>query len=182
MAKNKQVDLEDYPEAKPPIVEKPPFDPAFDDPDLKPEYAPQHMFYSMFVPHLPVHAPISGDSLTRQEFAAECDVNNLMARYEKTGMFPQVEREPRYMNLVGVPDFHAAMQLVIDAEAAFMSLPATVRREFDNDPGRFVEFAQDKENLPQMREWGLAPPLPKEDVGPDIGPKPKETPKAGPTQ
>lgn len=116
--------------------------------------------YSMFIPHKRVTAHIEGPSATRQEFVDECDVNRLMAQYERTGVWPlrPTGAEPRYLDLSDVPDFQSAMQLMIDAEAAFMSLPATVRRDFDNDAGKFVAFAEDGENLPKLREWGLAPP------------------------
>lgn len=117
--------------------------------------------YSMAVPHERVPAPIGDEpSMTRQEFSEECDVNALMARYEKTGVWPMPANgaEPRYLDLTGVPDFRQAMDLLIEAEASFMSLPATVRRDFDNDPAKFVEFAEDPKNLTKLREWGLAPP------------------------
>lgn len=104
-------------------------------------------------------------SLTRAEFAAECDVNNIMAQYEKTGVLNHYARsEPRYLDVSDVPDLQRAMTILADAEQAFMSLPAVVRREFDNDSAKFVAFAQDPENVEKMREWGLAEPLPPEPV------------------
>ena len=101
-----------------------------------------------------------GPSLTRQEFAEECDVNALMARYEKTGMqIPShMSREPQYLDLSDVPDLHTAMNVMREAEAAFMQLPGHIRLEFSNDAVKFVEFAEDKDNLEQLREWGLAKP------------------------
>lgn len=103
-------------------------------------------------------------SLTRQEFADECDINNLMAQYEKTGILPSAVNNnvPQYLDVTGVPDLQTALQLLSESTAAFMALPATVRREFDNDAVKFVQFAQDPENLPQMRTWGLAPEAPVE--------------------
>lgn len=117
---------------------------------------------SAHVPHDRIVANTEGPSMTRQEFADECDVNMLMARYEKTGVFPFPDgnASPRYLDLSDIPDFQTAMQVMIDANAAFMSLPATVRREFDNDPAKFVDYASDPEHLEQLREWGLAPPAP----------------------
>lgn len=98
-------------------------------------------------------------SMTRSEFQDDCDINLLMARYEKTGVISHVnKREPMYLDLSEVPDLQRSMQILADAEAAFMSLPAKVRAEFDNDAMRFVEFASDPENVDQMREWGLAEP------------------------
>lgn len=117
--------------------------------------------YSFYIPHKRVPAEIGGPSLTQQEFMDECDINNIMDRYEKTGVISHVaRREPRYLDLSDVPDFQSAMAFMHDAEAAFMSLPARVRKEFDNDAGKFVEFAGDPANLDQMRSWGLAPPKP----------------------
>lgn len=103
-------------------------------------------------------------SLTRAEFAAECDINNIMAQYEKTGVISHIRAEGRYLDLTDVPDLQRALTILADADAAFMSLPATVRREFDNDPAKFVTFAQDEANVERMREWGLAEPLPPEPV------------------
>lgn len=98
-------------------------------------------------------------SLTRQEFADECDINVLMLRYEATGVISHVNRaQPVYMDLTQVPDLRGALDVMREATLAFNSLPAKVRREFDYDPQKFVDYAQDPANLGKMREWGLAPP------------------------
>lgn len=103
-----------------------------------------------------------GPSLTRQEFAEECDINTLMAKYDThviggPGNLPPME--PVYTDFTTAPSsLLEYMTLMIDAEKAFMSLPAVVRREFDNSAQMFVDFASDPENLDQMRTWGLAPP------------------------
>lgn len=119
---------------------------------------------SMYVLHSPVDVFFDEPSRTRQEFADECDINVLMARYEKTGVISHVaQREPMYLDLSGgVPDLQTALHTVMVAEQAFMTLPASVRKEFDNDPLKFVAFAEDANNLDKMREFGLAPPLPPE--------------------
>lgn len=102
-------------------------------------------------------------SLTRQEFADDCDINTLMAKYETTGTINHFNRQtPQYLDLGDVPDLQTSLSILHDATAAFMQLPATVRREFDNDPVKFVQFAADEKNLDKMREWGLAAPIPPE--------------------
>ena len=98
-------------------------------------------------------------SLTRQEFADECDINILMDKYEKTGIISHVNpRNPQYLDLSDVPDLQTAHQIIQTAASEFMALPAKVRREFDNDPMKFVEFGQNPDNIEKMREWGLAAP------------------------
>lgn len=97
-------------------------------------------------------------SLTRQEFAEECDINTIMERYEASGAITHVNTSnPVYMDVTELPDLRGAMDAMREASLAFYSLPAKVRREFDNDPQAFVDFAQAPENLEQMRTWGLAP-------------------------
>lgn len=105
-------------------------------------------------------------SRTRQEFAAECDINTIMAKYERTGVINHYnDGTPQYLDLVDTPsDLMSAMAVLHSAEEAFMRLPASVRKNFDNDVHDFITFAEDKENLEQMREWGLAPPAPLPDA------------------
>lgn len=101
-------------------------------------------------------------SLTRAEFAEECDINQLMKRYDGhvTGgpgnLAPAV---PIYLDWTEMPqDLMGYLNFIQAAEQSFMALPAVVRKEFDNSAIDFVAFASDPENLGQMREWGLAPP------------------------
>jgi len=100
-----------------------------------------------------------GPSRTRQEFQDECDINVLMARYKTTGVMPSMNGSaPRYLDLTDTPDLMTSLNIMNEATEAFMRLPSDVRRTFDNDPAEFVKFASDRENLPQMRQWGLAAP------------------------
>ncbi|WNK14578.1 MAG: internal scaffolding protein [Microvirus sp.] len=117
-----------------------------------------------------VQAMPGGPSMTRSEFQDECDINQIMARFEKTGMVPvNSVGVPQYLDLTMTPDnLMQAMNLMVDAETSFMLLPAHVRKEFDNDPMRFVEFASAADNIERMREWGLAPPAPAAEL-PELG-------------
>lgn len=101
-------------------------------------------------------------SMTRQEFADECDINNLMAQYEKTGLLPanMNGNVPQYLDVTDVPDFRASLDFLNEATTAFMALPAAVRKEMDNDPAKFIDYCQDPANIDQLRKWGLAPPPP----------------------
>lgn len=113
-----------------------------------------------YVEHDPVTSNTEGASRTRQEFAEECDINTIMARYEATGVISHVDqRQPMYADLTQMPsDLQTAMTMLDAATESFMSLPASVRKEFDNDPYRFVEFAQFEANAGRLREWGLMAP------------------------
>lgn len=102
----------------------------------------------------------SGPSRTQQHFKQECDINQIMAKYEKTGTVSHLAKyQGQYGDFAIIPDFHTAMDTMLAAQEMFMELPAKVRERFGNDAGEFVEFATKKENLDELREMGLAPKL-----------------------
>lgn len=80
-------------------------------------------------------------SLTKQCFAAECDFNNIMERYVRTGTLPENVRGPGiYADVADLPSYQEAQQLIINARNAFYSLGSNVRDYFMNDPARFLDF------------------------------------------
>lgn len=120
-------------------------------------------------------------SLTRQEFAEECDINSLMKRYEVYGGtingLPS-NAAPMYIDFAELPDtLMGYLEFMDNAQAAFMTLPAAVRKEFDNSAHMFVDFASDPENLETMRKWGLAAPAPVVQEEPKAPPPSPEPPK-----
>lgn len=108
------------------------------------------------------HHPDTGEVLpgmTRQEFTDECDINKLMARYEKIGIISHVNQAtPQWGDFTNIPDFAEAQQMFVNATAAFMALPASLRRDFDNDPRKFVDAMQSPSDELRARllELGLA--------------------------
>lgn len=103
-------------------------------------------------------------SLTHQSFKDECDISNIMNRYQKTGLVAHMTKaNALYGDFSDVPDYQAALNIVIEAEEAFMELPAQVRLKFDNDPGKFLEFVHNPDNRAEMVEMGMIIP-PKEDA------------------
>lgn len=96
-----------------------------------------------------------GDSLTKQSFKDECDVNKLLKRYVKTGALSHFAKHGgEYMNVTPV-DFQEAMNTVITAQALFDDLPAEIRGRFQNDPAQFLGFVQDPANADELLEMGL---------------------------
>lgn len=85
-----------------------------------------------------------GPTRAKQAFKDECDINNIMARYERTGVISHMqEHGPRYLDMVELPQtYHEALNQVMEAKASFDQMPAKLRKEFDNDPGNFL-FAVD---------------------------------------
>ena len=101
----------------------------------------------------------TSDCFVQQHDAADCDINNIMARYERDGVVTHVNRyQGQYGDFTGAVDYQSALHLVYDAQDCFMSLPANIRKKFDNDPGQFFDFVSDPANADAMIEMGLAKP------------------------
>lgn len=130
-----------------------------------------------YVEHDPVDldCQAANDGMTRQEFKDECDINVLMAGYFKTGLSFN-DKPMEFLDVSDVPDLMSSISYMERAESAFMTLTAQVRREFDNDAVKFVEYASNPANVERMREWGLA--APKAPEPPPVA-VPETTPKAG---
>lgn len=99
------------------------------------------------------------ESLTNQADAQEADINIIVKKYGITGQMPQVTGlTPLYGDFTNADDYRTMLEKVNAAKDAFQQIPAHIRKEFDNDPAKFVQFAADKKNIEKLREWKLAVP------------------------
>jgi phage internal scaffolding protein len=122
-----------------------------------------------------------GPSRTLQSSAAETNINTIMRKYEKTGIIDhKAKYAGRYGEAPEKTDFHEAMVLIADANTMFNDLPASIRSDFKNDPGEFLAFVSDDENLDQMVEMGLIDPPPAIADSLDREPAPELTPDPDP--
>lgn len=99
---------------------------------------------------------LEGESMTVQDAKDECDINRILAKFNRTGVIDHVAKyEPQYGEMTGV-DFQDAMFKVSSAQTMFQELPAATRRKFDDDPAKFLDFVSDKANRDQFVELGIA--------------------------
>lgn len=98
-------------------------------------------------------------SRTKQQFVSQCDINNIVKQFAKTGQFTHLSANLAKGTYADLPDpieFQDSMNTVIQAEAAFASLPSKVRSRFGNDPSEFLLFMQDPSNQDETIKMGLA--------------------------
>ncbi|WNK14298.1 MAG: internal scaffolding protein [Microvirus sp.] len=91
----------------------------------------------------------------KQSFKEECDINTIVRRFGITGELPVGVRMPSYGDFTGLSDMHTALNAIAQAREAFDAMPADVRRRFDNDPAKFVDFCDDEQNRPEAVRLGL---------------------------
>ena len=95
-------------------------------------------------------------SMTHQEFQDSCDIRNIMTQYKRQGLnFPIPNFDDSIMDVSDVPSYHEAMNTIIAAQHSFDSLPSSLRKRFGNDPGEFLEFVKNPDNLDEMVKLGI---------------------------
>lgn len=102
-------------------------------------------------------------SLTKQSHKAECDINTILKKYEKTGVITHVNNQaPKYGNFENTEDYQTSINSVMEAQANFDGLPSKIRARFGNDPAQLIEFINDDKNQEEARTLGLLTPPPNE--------------------
>lgn len=98
---------------------------------------------------------IVGESRTKQSFKDECDINKIMAKFQKTGALTHFQKHAPNYGFATSVDFAEAMRIVTTGQGMFRDLPSSIRRKFGNDPAQFLEYVQDENNHEEMVELGL---------------------------
>jgi len=99
----------------------------------------------------------SAPSKAKQSFKDECNINRIMASYEKTGLLNHVNRhQGDYGDFVGYDDYHASLNQIREAQDMFEQIPSAIRAKFSNDPANFLRFVQDPKNSDELVKMGLA--------------------------
>lgn len=116
-------------------------------------------------------------SLTEQSHANDVDINEIMAK-AKQGLHNDYIRDHAgsYMDATS-QDFYTAQITIAHAKSLFEDLPSQIRNRFKNDPGKFLDYVQDPDNLEEMYQLELAQRPPPE---PEAAVIPKETPAESP--
>lgn len=95
--------------------------------------------------------------MCKQEFKDECDINMIMARYQRFGVLPPPGSEGRYGDFSQVGDLLDAQIRVQRASQMFDSLPSKVRDRFANNPLNLLSFVSDSKNRAEAISLGLIP-------------------------
>jgi len=114
-------------------------------------------FRTHYKPYKRTGTEITGQSKTKQSFKEECDINNILKLYKKTGILPDlIKANPQYGDFSNPVDYQEALNTISHAADQFSNLSAAVRKRFDNDPRIFLEFATNPKNKEEMINLGLA--------------------------
>lgn len=104
----------------------------------------------------------TGDKgFTVQSERKDADINEIIARFNKSGALPPSLRgNPFYGDVSEFGDLQDSYMKIQEAERLFMSYPADVRERFDNNPVEMIDFLSDDANRDEAIKLGLVVPRP----------------------
>jgi len=108
-----------------------------------------------------VQTTIEGASMTQQQFKSQCDINQIIKKYEKTGMISHINPNAgNYGDFSQIKNFSENLNMVISAQNSFDALPSEVRKRFGNNPTNLIDFVQNDSNYDEAIKLGLVKPKP----------------------
>lgn len=132
-------------------------------------------FRTAHSPQVRVHPDPGETSMTKQSFKESCDINNILARYQKTGVVDHVAKHGANYGFISGATFTENMMQITNAQNMFNDLPAAAREYFNHDPAKFLEAVEnldDSSDLTKLVELGLVnKPIPPVGVQPENVPQ-----------
>lgn len=110
-----------------------------------------------------------GDSMVRQSFADECDINQIVARYANSGQLPPADGELVYGDVSEIQDYKSCMDFVFKTKERLKDLPDAARELYAADPlGYFnnLNGAKDRNDLVALGLLEAKPPVEEPPVKP----------------
>lgn len=90
-------------------------------------------------------------SQTEQHHARSCDINTIMAKFQKTGLIEWVNQKKAVYADVTAADWAAAQNIVAAARTQFEELPSYVRKQFSGVE-EYLELVQTDEGVERLRQ------------------------------
>lgn len=101
--------------------------------------------------------PSGGIKLTQQHMEGVTDINKIMERHNRTGVFGSGRpsgKPPQFLNMTG-DSFHEMLIKVQEAQGVFAGFPGKIRKRFGNNPENMLRFMEDSSNLREAVALGL---------------------------
>lgn len=102
-----------------------------------------------------IKTPTIGESMTRQEFKKESDINTIVTGLRRGAQLPLPSGTVNYGDFTNVKDYHQSMSKLREAQEGFDRLPSDIREHFRNDPGKLIAAFEDADQVGDLIDMGL---------------------------
>lgn len=121
-----------------------------------------------------------GESMVRQAFKDECDINRILERYKSTGLTPVNRREPMFADVSMLTDLKSALDLLEERRHVMRKLPREARELLRKDPEAFFGALDNVTVREDLVKLGVLAPEPEAPVVPPVVPPVAAPPSGAP--
>jgi len=108
---------------------------------------------------------ITTKSRTQQNFKESTQIGSILKKYATTGVITHLNSQsPSYGDFTQIKDFQENLNIVLQAQEEFDSLPSHIRKFFQNSPQNLIDFINDEKNYAKAEELGLVPKKQTDDI------------------
>lgn len=118
------------------------------------------------------------ETLVEQHHRDVCNINKLVAKYARTGGFPEPQEAPRFADVSEVGEYLDVRMRMAEALDAYDELPAAITDRF-SDPLEFMEWVDTQERILAQKGPESSDESPKHDVRRPEEPSQPESPSEG---
>ena len=93
--------------------------------------------------------------MTEQSHKAQCDINKIIAKYNKTGLITHVSTIKAEFGDVPMVDYKEMQDRLVRMKTEFDRLPYQIKKRFGNNPYNLIAFMEDSANRKEAEELGL---------------------------
>jgi len=98
----------------------------------------------------------TGQTLTRESFKDECNINSIMAKAQRGISVPINSKSALFQDVSDIGTFQSMHLRMQEIQEEFLhNVPAEIRLRHGNDPGRFADWLQKPENKDEAIALGL---------------------------
>lgn len=101
-----------------------------------------------------------GESMVRQSFRDEADINKILARYRTTGLAPMNTKTPLFADVSMMRDLKTSLDMVNSIGERIRELPAEARKLFNENRAEFEKVLEEGPIVANLRKLGMLPPEP----------------------
>ena len=104
------------------------------------------------------HADGTPIYVTEQSHKNQCDVNNIIKKYNKNGLISHVSSMKAEFGDVPLVDYKEMQDRLVKMQGEFSKLPGEVKKRFGNSPFNLIAFMEDAGNREEAIKLGLISP------------------------
>lgn len=89
---------------------------------------------------------------TKQSYKDSCDINKLLEQGQREGSLSHLEKHGAVYGDYAAIDWDNLPLQLAEGQQVFNELPAELKKEFDQDPGKFFNYVTDPQNKDRLQD------------------------------